>query len=62
MRPRDKICIVTGAAQGIGAVTVARSAAEGSLRRFAPVCAFFASDDAIHVNGAVIEASGGMTV
>ncbi|HMQ71741.1 MAG TPA: hypothetical protein PKD25_04425 [Rubrivivax sp.] len=53
---------MTGAAQGIGAVTVARSAAEGSLRRFAPVCALFASDDAIHVNGAVIEASGGMTV
>jgi hypothetical protein len=60
MRPRDRICIATAAAHGIGAVTVARSAAEGSARRFALVGAFFASDDASHVDGAVIEA--GMTV
>ena len=30
MRLKDKICIVTGAAQGIGAATVARLAAEGA--------------------------------
>ncbi|MBI3154656.1 MAG: beta-ketoacyl-ACP reductase [Burkholderiales bacterium] len=31
MRLKDKICIVTGAAQGIGAATVARFAAEGAV-------------------------------
>ena len=30
MRLQDKICIVTGAAQGIGAATVAKFAAEGA--------------------------------
>ncbi len=31
MRLKDKICIVTGAAQGIGAATVAKFAAEGAI-------------------------------
>jgi 3-oxoacyl-[acyl-carrier protein] reductase len=31
MRLKDRICIVTGAAQGIGAATVARLAAEGAI-------------------------------
>ncbi len=31
MRLKDKICLVTGAAQGIGAATVARFAAEGAV-------------------------------
>jgi 3-oxoacyl-[acyl-carrier protein] reductase len=31
MRLRDKICLVTGAAQGIGAATVAKFAAEGAV-------------------------------
>ena len=31
MRLKDKICIVTGAAQGIGAATVAKFAAEGAV-------------------------------
>ncbi len=30
MRLKDRICIVTGAAQGIGAATVAKLAAEGA--------------------------------
>jgi 3-oxoacyl-[acyl-carrier protein] reductase len=42
MRLKDKICLVTGAAQGIGAATVAKFAAEGATvigcdRRAAPV-------------------------
>ncbi len=31
MRLKDKICIVTGAAQGIAAATVAKFAAEGAV-------------------------------
>jgi 3-oxoacyl-[acyl-carrier protein] reductase len=31
MRLKDKICVVTGAAQGIGAATVAKFAAEGAI-------------------------------
>jgi 3-oxoacyl-[acyl-carrier protein] reductase len=42
MRLKDRICLVTGAAQGIGAATVARLAAEGAIvwgadRRAEPV-------------------------
>ncbi len=68
MRLKNKICIITGAAQGIGAATVAKFAAEGAIvigcdrragLRGHPI---LASDEASDINGAVIEVSGGMTV
>ena len=67
MRLKNKLSIITGAAQGVGLATALKFAEEGATGvlcdlRPEGVDAALAGDEASHVTGAVTEVSGGMTV
>ena len=74
-RLKDRVCIITGAGQGIGRATARRLGLEGAAVLIADVSeeaarrtlgdlrhAFLASDDVGHVTGQCLSAGGGMNM